>query len=286
MLLNGDLGYELVAEFTSYPQLFGIEVPDYRVQESWSSYDHPRVPDLPEGARTTPASTSKPCSRPDRTLRARSRRSRPEGPNLLLTASELKTQQAGGTWTDVFSDGGLAGHYPTLLWLLALQAAALGRDAHRADAVQAPAGPRLPAREAAGPAARRLPHVADRQPQARALRADNRARDARCCSSSIGAALWYRGRVELLAFLRENWRLVLFCEAVFLAAFFFFWFLRIQNPDLWHPYRGGEKPMDLAYFTAVTAAPRCRPTTPGSPAATSTTTTSASSSPRRSPSSR
>ncbi|NJO04628.1 MAG: hypothetical protein HC876_03355 [Chloroflexaceae bacterium] len=42
-LFNGDLGYELVAEVTSYPTLLGIEIPTQSADESFTVYDHPRV---------------------------------------------------------------------------------------------------------------------------------------------------------------------------------------------------------------------------------------------------
>ena len=43
LLFQGQLGYELAAEFTAYPQLFGVEINDQSADESFWVYDHPRV---------------------------------------------------------------------------------------------------------------------------------------------------------------------------------------------------------------------------------------------------
>lgn len=55
---------------------------------------------------------------------------------------------------------------------------------------------------------------------------------------------------ELGDFMRERWRVLLIGEAVFGLAFLAFVGIRILNPDLWQPWQGGEKLMDIAYLNA------------------------------------
>lgn len=43
LLFAGDLGYEILADFTSRPTLFGLELPSELADESFSVYDHPKV---------------------------------------------------------------------------------------------------------------------------------------------------------------------------------------------------------------------------------------------------
>ncbi len=62
-------------------------------------------------------------------------------------------------------------------------------------------------------------------------------------------ALVYRNRIFPL--FRSMKKDILWAEGVFLACFVFFLLIRIMNPDLWHPYKGGEKPMDFSYFNAI-----------------------------------
>jgi YYY domain-containing protein len=67
----------------------------------------------------------------------------------------------------------------------------------------------------------------------------------------VAAGLAYRDRARLGAFLRERRREIVWVEALVLGLFLLDLAIRLGNPDLWHPYKGGEKPMDFSYFNAI-----------------------------------
>jgi len=78
----------------------------------------------------------------------------------------------------------------------------------------------------------------------------------------VGAAFAYRQRAAMRAFLRANWKLMLVGEAVFGVAFLAFIWVRLQNPDLWQPWFGGEKQMEFAFLNGILRSPTFPPVNP------------------------
>ena len=270
LLFAGELGYRLHREFTNYPSLGGVvfrddalqysglhnPVPEVRSQEAGftlnfgyaddnvSGYDHPRVLVFrnserfsEQALRSKLAPAVRPASPDDETA-------------LMLTPDALAKQRSGGTFSDIVDRDGWTNAVPVLSWLLVLELIFL-LSLPLAFFLFRPLSDRgfLLARVLG------LLAVSWVAWMAVSLGLLDFSRGAVYLGMGAvavlsGAILWLRHR-EIWDFVRQRWRFLLFCEGLFLVAFLAFVAVRYLNPDLWHPYRGGEKPMELAYFTAV-----------------------------------
>ena len=270
LLFGGELGYRLHREFTNYPSLGGVvfrdealgraglhsPAPEFRSQDAnftlnfgyaddnVSGYDHPRVLVFRNAERRseeTLASLLAPSQRP----------MTPEASSaLMLTPDALEKQRPGGTFSEIADRGGWTSRVPVLAWLLAVELIYL-LTLPLALLVFRP----LPDRGILLARILGLLAVCWVAWMTVSLGWIDFSRGAvylgmAVVAAASGAVLLFRWR-EIRAFVRSHWRLIAFSEALFLAAFLAFVAIRYFNPDLWHPYRGGEKPMELAYFTAV-----------------------------------
>lgn len=73
----------------------------------------------------------------------------------------------------------------------------------------------------------------------------------------LGASGWFFARnMEFhLRWLERHKRDLLLGEGLFWGVFFFFLALRWLQPELWHPWAGGEKPMNFAFLNAASHSP-------------------------------
>ena len=268
-LFGGELGYRLDRTFTSYPSLAGIafvddplsgtglprpepittaDAPRFALNLGYADdnvvgYDHPRVL-LFRNVERLPAETllaqlvSAPMSPPA---------------GLKLSEEAKLRQQEGGTWSELFDREGWANRHPVLsvvAWLLVVEliylaALPLALFLFRPLADRGLLLGRILGLLGAGYIAWLIVSLGWMEFSRIAIGVGILG-----MALLSGLAFWARWR-EMTDFLVRKWRLLLTVEALFLLAFLAFVAIRSLNPDLWHPYRGGEKPMELAYFNAI-----------------------------------
>ena len=249
-LETGELGFDKVAEFTSFPTIFGHEFDDTGAEESYSVYDHPKVVIYKKTDRYS-SEMAKKVLHADAFIPGANSLPGAAGVNgILYRADVLATQKAGGTWSDIFHPGDVFNRFPLIFWLLAMELAAFALVPlaivgfrglpDRGFLLTKPLGVLALTYLVYEPASFGAFHF-ERPVIAGALG----------LMVAVGIGTAYLWRADVLAFVRERWRFLLFCEFVFLAAFIFSYWIRLQNPDLYHPFNGGEKPMDFTYLNGV-----------------------------------
>jgi YYY domain-containing protein len=262
LLFAEKLGFEKAAEFHSYPRLFGIEFNDDRAEEQFTVYDHPKVliyrktddynrdrvrAMLTEGIDWEDvAHWLNPRDVPEW------KRTHQRQNDLMLTEAQRQVQVQGGTWASLFDRNSLPNRLPTLAWLVLLTLLGLAALPltiaifrwlpDRGYILARPVGVLLLA-WLSWMLTNLTPLGYTRGTVALAL--------ALIASLSLGSLLFRGQRRRLLDLWRTRKGLILISELLFLAFFALFWLTRWGNPDLWHAWKGGEKPMDFAYLNAV-----------------------------------
>jgi YYY domain-containing protein len=257
----GELGFDHAKQFTSYPEVFGISIPDRGAEEAWNVYDHPPVEIFVKNADYSHDRTVAVIGA-DAYVEPAALSPTDAGRNaLLFKPDDLRVQQQGGTFSDIFDEDSLANRMPLITWLFVVELIAfavlpatllLFRGLpDRGYLLSKPIGFLV------------LGYVVWLGATLHAVQFSRGViATTIVLMALVGAAIAYFTKDNLQAFFRNRWREIVLWEALFLGAFLFFYVIRLNNPDLWHPARGGEKPMDLAYLIAMTKAVHLPPPDP------------------------
>jgi len=249
LLFAGRLGFERVYDNPSFPTLGGVQFDDSFMDESFTVYDHPRVmifKKTRELSRDELRALFAPAL--ERPLSpTRYPRGATEKPLLLAQLVDRLPAVTDLSWNRAIGSNGVAA---TLLWLLTIELLGL---------LALPLTLRLFARfpDRGWGLSKLIGWLLLAYPVwlAASLRLGRFSLPALLVALGIGAALAagaaYRWRAHYRATLRGAWPTIAWSEGIFLLIGGVFLGLRLRNPDLWHPYWGGEKPMELTHLNGI-----------------------------------
>ncbi len=280
-LFDGSLGFALEAEFVSYPALGPCQFPDQEnpfttqhalssdalpcsialppAEEAYSVYDHPTVYVFrkTEQYSRTKAQLLLPRSLTNavRFVTPREATNTDSGGSESLVASPRfrAEQEAGGTWSKLFDWDAPQNRFPRLgIVLWALMVSLLGWMAYPWLSAL------LPDLRLGGYGLARIVGLLAWSYCSwllASLHIVPHTRVSLWLLLAMMAALtaWqaYRHRDRMGELIRTGWRDIVLVDVLFIGLFLMWVGVRWANPDLWHPFMGGEKPMDFAYFNAV-----------------------------------
>nr|MBP7688167.1 helix-hairpin-helix domain-containing protein [Thermoflexales bacterium] len=249
------LGFELIATFESSPSLGFLVFPDQAADESFTVYDHPKVMIFKKSADFSLDQISARLNSVDldQVIFQTPLQYNQSPTAMQLPPDRLAAQTNGASWVSMFDRFSLINANEPLsgiLWYLLL----LGLGLIAFPIVYAVFSG-LPDR--GYPLARMagLIIVAWLAWFAGSLKVLSfSAVTLWLCAGltlAVSVGLAYRQRAGLIHYARTRWTHILATEIIFLVLFLFSLSIRLGNPDLWHPWLGGEKPMDFAFFNAV-----------------------------------
>jgi YYY domain-containing protein len=258
LLFSGQLGYERIKDFTSYPTLLGIQIPDQSAEESFSVYDHPRVQIFKKTAAFDPEKVRKLLGQGivwESVLHLTPLQATTAPNELMLSdRQEQLYQRAAVTSSAEVNENSWGSRNPVLAWVLILELIGLLALPLTLTTFQ-----RLTDRGYIFSKSLGLLILAWGSWMIASLKiAPFTWWLILLCALILGLISFFIVRKrwkELVQFLKTNWRLLLAEEIGFWLFFGVLLYIRYHNPDLWHPGMGGEKPMDLAYLTAITRTP-------------------------------
>ena len=251
---QGDLGFDLVKIFVSNPNFGPLEINDQYAEEAFTVYDHPKVFVFKKGDDYDPEQVREYLGAVDlsKVIRITPKQADDHPGNLMLPPDRLAEQRSGGTWSDFFDYESFQNKYPfvtVVLWYLAISLLGWLVYPFVRYAMPGLTDRGYPLIRIGGMLL--LAYLAWMAGSMQISFSRLTIGLSILLIAMLSAVLAYHQRSELRAEWREKRKYFLMVELLTLGFFLFGLLVRFGNPDLWHPWKGGEKPMDFSYFNAV-----------------------------------